>query len=228
MLDLPFPAEPEDVLSQSTRARLFALLSDMKRPAGTAELARLLGLHPNGVRIHLERLEQAGLLTRSRVRQRRGRPVDTWVIASEARPGGESPHAYRDLGRWLARALGSSRAGVRSIEAAGQQIGRELAQADSSSKASERGEQAFHITLSSLGFQPRIGERDHDRLTICLDNCPFRDAVRENQPVVCALHKGITRGLLDVLEPGARLAGFQPHDPEEAGCLIELTGVSGH
>jgi hypothetical protein len=50
--------------------------------------------------------------------------------------------------------------------------------------------------------------------------------VRENEPVVCTLHKGITRGLLDVLEPNVRLAGFVPHDPDEAGCLIELRGLT--
>jgi predicted ArsR family transcriptional regulator len=62
-------------------------------------------------------------------------------------------------------------------------------------------------------------------VTFCLGNCPYRDAVRENQPAICALHKGITRGLLDVLAPGAKLARFVPHDPDEAGCLIELRGL---
>ncbi len=63
------------------------------------------------------------------------------------------------------------------------------------------------------------------RLAICLRNCPYRDAVRENQPVVCTLHRGITRGLLDVLKPDAELAEFVPRDPDEAGCLIELSGI---
>ena len=52
-----------------------------------------------------------------------------------------------------------------------------------------------------------------------------RDAARENQPAICAPHKGITRGLLDVLAPEAKLAGFVPHDPDEAASLIELRGV---
>ena len=40
------------------------------------------------------------------------------------------------------------------------------------------------------------------------------------------LHRGITRGLLDVLEPGAKLAAFVPHDPDRAGCEIELRGAA--
>ncbi len=70
----------------------------------------------------------------------------------------------------------------------------------------------------------------HTRTTkdvaIRLANCPYRDAVLENQPVVCTLHRGITRGLLDVMAPGAKLAGFEPHDPDRAGCLIKLAGIA--
>ena len=67
--------------------------------------------------------------------------------------------------------------------------------------------------------------REGDRLTFGLSNCPYRDAVRENQPAVCALHRGITRGLLDVLDPHAKLAGFVPRDADKADCLIELSGI---
>src|SRR5450759_274096 len=91
MVDLPFAVDPDDVLAQPSRARLFALLAELKRPAGTAELAERLELHPNGVRVHLERLEQAGLVTRSRDRRERGRPRDAWAIAPDARPGGSPP-----------------------------------------------------------------------------------------------------------------------------------------
>jgi hypothetical protein len=57
-----------------------------------------------------------------------------------------------------------------------------------------------------------------------LGNCPYRAAVRANQPVVCTLHRGLTRGLLDRLEPRAALSDFVPRDPDHAGCLIEIEG----
>jgi hypothetical protein len=44
--------------------------------------------------------------------------------------------------------------------------------------------------------------------------------------VICTLHRGITLGLLDVLEPDGKLIDFVPRDPDTAGCLIELGGVS--
>lgn len=216
-MDAPVAVSPADVLAQPTRSRLFALLGELKRPAGTVELAERLDLHPNGVRIHLERMEQAGLVERARVRHQRGRPPDVWTIAADARPGGSAPRAYQDLGRWLARALRSRRRGLRSIEETGRQIGREVAPQGGAADPP-----GFEAALTALGFQPttRLGA-DH-AVTFCLRNCPYRDAVRENQPAICALHKGITRGLLDVLAPEANLADFVPHDPDEAGCLIEV------
>jgi predicted ArsR family transcriptional regulator len=214
------PPRPHDALAQETRAQLFSVLGELRRPVGTDELAERLGLHPNGVRTHLERLRQAGLVTRDRPRQGRGRPRDMWMVAPDAQPGGDPPRAYADLGRWLARAIGSGTGRLRSVEAAGREIGRDLAPP----KAAGTGEAAMHATLVSLGFQP---ERDVDpagTLTYRLGNCPYRDAVRENQAVVCTLHRGMTRGLLDAIAPETKLAGFVPRDPYTAGCLIELRG----
>jgi predicted ArsR family transcriptional regulator len=196
------------------------MLSELKRPAGTVELAERLELHPNGVRAHLERMLQAGLVERSRPRQALGRPRDAWTIAPDARPGGRRPSAYTDLGRWLARAIAASASRLRDVEATGRTIGRELAPA--------RGRSAKHAlrtTLTSLGFQPHLEDGEGGDVTFCLGNCPYRDAVRENQQVVCTLHRGLTRGLLDALEPRAELTGFVPRDPDEAGCLIELRGL---
>ena len=219
-MDAPFAKSPDDVLAQPTRSRLFALLAELKRPAGTVELAERLDLHANGVRIHLERMEQAGLVERARVRHQRGRPPDAWTIAADARPGGSAPRAYQDLGRWLARALRSPRRGLRSIEETGRQIGRELAPEGTASNPA-----GFKAALSALGSQPTAKLHEDHSVTFCLGNCPYRDAVRENQPAICALHKGITRGLLDVLAPEATLARFVPRDPDEAGCTIELRGL---
>jgi predicted ArsR family transcriptional regulator len=223
VLDLPAVPIPGDALSQPTRARLFALLGEMRRPIGTAELAERLDLHPNGVRIHLERLEKAGLVARARASQPRGRPADAWAIAPAAEPGGRPPTAYQDLGRWLARALKARSTGVRSIEHTGRQIGRELSPEP---ERAPNDPHALESALTSLGFQPIVTLRHDDRLHLCLRNCPYRAAVHENQVAICALHKGITRGLLDVTHPQAKLESFVPHDPDQAGCEIQLAGLN--
>jgi predicted ArsR family transcriptional regulator len=193
---MDLPSKPDDVLAQPTRARLFAVLSELSRPASTEELAALLELHPNGVRLHLERLSDAGLLARERRRQRRGRPRDMWAIAPGAQPGGDPPSAYADLGRWLARIIQPKKSTLRTVEASGREIGMGLAPTDD-----RAAEEKMHGALVSLGFQPRRELDPDGGLTYRLCNCPYRDAVNENRDVVCTLHRGITRGLLDEITP---------------------------
>ena len=219
-MDAPFAIAPDDVLAQPTRARLFALLGELMRPAGTVELADRLNLHPNGVRIHLERMERAGLVERARVRQARGRPRDTWTLAADARPGGRPPSAYADLGRWLARAIGPGKNRLRGMESAGRRIGRELAPQDASAPA----EQRMHDALVALGFQPKRETAAAGTLSYRLCNCPYREAARESPQVICTLHRGMTLGLLDAIDPHTALTGFVAEDPYKAGCVIELAG----
>jgi predicted ArsR family transcriptional regulator len=214
------PTRPGDVLAQPTRARLFALLSDLRRPAATEELAERLGLHANGVRMHLERLRHAGLVSRERERLTRGRPRDAWAISPEAQPGGDPPTGYVELSRWLVRSLAAGSSRVRDVEAVGRQIGRELAPDD----PGVAGEQRMHDVHVALGFQPTREPIADDRLTYRLRNCPYREAVRESQPLVCGLHRGLTRGMLDTLDAKTKLIGFVAKDPDTAGCLIELRG----
>ena len=170
-MDLPVP---DGALAQPTRAQIFSFLVERRAPAGTEEVASHFGLHPNGVRRHLERLEEGGFVVRTRVRGGQGRPRDSWAISPDAHPGGMRPRAYSDLAAWLARAIPDG---------------------------------SFTCTLG---------------------NCPYRDSVRENQPIVCGLHRGITTGLLAELDPDRSLAEFEPHDPDAAGCRIAVTAPKRH
>jgi predicted ArsR family transcriptional regulator len=209
------------VLAQPTRRRLFALLSDLGGSASTDELAERLALHPNGVRTHLQRMRDAGLVLHRRVRRPRGRPRDEWAIAPTARPGGDPPHAYGVLARWLARTIPPIPARLRDVEAAGRGIGHELAAGGAAAP-----EQAIGDLLAALGFQPELDSQPQGRLSCRLGNCPYRDSVRENPDVICTLHRGLTRGLLDQLAPTATLTRFVPHDPDHAGCEIDIEGLA--
>jgi predicted ArsR family transcriptional regulator len=213
-----------DVLALPIRARLFEALSDLRRPATTRELADRVGRHPNTVRVQLGRLADAGLLERRRTWQTRGRPRDEWAIARGAKPAGQPPQAHGQLSRWLARALGTV-GDLEGIERSGREIGHELAP-----EARGRGlAETMQDALTSLGFAPSRERPAPDRLRYVLGNCPYRDAVRQNQPAVCTLHRGITSGLLDRLDPTARLADFVAHDPYAAGCIIDVVhpGAAG-
>ncbi len=218
-MDLPQTAD--GVLGQPTRARLFELLGELGHPVATVELAEELDMHPNGVRNHLEVMREAGLVERHRSRRRRGRPRDEWTISAAARPGGRSPTAYADLARWLARACPPGD----ELEAVGREIGREAgrkAAGESWANAAE----AVSSTLATLGFQPRVIDHGEGGFGCELGNCPYREAVRENQPAVCGLHRGMTAGLLESIDPELAMSEFTPRDPDEAGCVIGV--VAGH
>jgi predicted ArsR family transcriptional regulator len=150
------------------------------------------------------------------VRQARGRPQHAWRVHPDARPRGRPPEALADLGRWLTRAL-SRGDQLAQVEATGREIGRELA-ADAADRALAGG---LHDALSALGFAPRT-ERTATGLRCELRNCPYREAVAENPAVVCTLHRGLTRGLLDRLAPTAQLTSFVARDPFAAGCVVEV------
>jgi predicted ArsR family transcriptional regulator len=217
---MDLPQNGDEVLTQRSRARMFSWLAERREPASTEELAAAMKMHPNGVRRHLERMQEAGLVERSRSKGRRGRPVDLWVIAAEANPGGERPSGYTDLARWLARAIPPGRNRLREVEKAGREIGRELAPSGQEGDPTE----GFRQALSSLGFRPALESKADGGFICRLENCPYVESVRENQPIVCALHKGITSGLLAEILPGARLASFEPRDPEVAGCVASVSG----
>ena len=218
-MDLPQPKG--DVLTQPTRARIFALLVELRGAAGTDELAERLGLHPNGVRRHLERLHEAGLVERSQAHGERGRPRDSWRLSPDAHPGGERPKGYSDLATWLVRAITNGAGELDEVERTGRQIGRELAPEETDDPLG-----GFRQALTALGFQPELEPRKDGELLCRLENCPYRDAVRQSPDVVCALHRGVTAGLLAALDSKAELTRFEPHDPDRAGCLVEVSGGS--
>lgn len=213
-MDLPRPTE--GALAQPTRARIFALLVEKRAPLDTAQIATHFGLHPNGIRVHLERLEEGGFVLRSRERVGPGRPRDIWTVSPQSHPDGIPPRAYGDLAGWLARAIPPSPARLREVEGAGREIGAELAP-----KRAVDPFAGFRDALAALGFEPSF-EETAAGYRCRLGNCPYSDAASANQEVVCALHRGITAGLLGAVDPTAELVGFEPHDPKHAGCLVEV------
>jgi predicted ArsR family transcriptional regulator len=220
LMEVP-PAPADDVLAVPIRARLFQALGDLRRPGTTQELAALVGRHPNTVRVQLQHLADAGLLERRVARRPRGRPRDEWAVAPQATPAGRPPQAYGQLSRWLARAAAAG-GDFEAIERAGREIGREIAP-----EPGGRGSAvAMQDALAALGFAPRPEPTGPAQLRFVLANCPYRDAVRQNQAAVCTLHRGLTKGLLERIQPSARLADFVAKDPYAAGCLIALDGVS--
>ena len=86
----PTGLEVHKALADDTRYRLYRYLGLSGRPVSVRELSRRLSLHPNTVRPHLRRLEEAGLVTReirkAQGTQAVGRPQALYS-AAEVRSG---------------------------------------------------------------------------------------------------------------------------------------------
>jgi predicted ArsR family transcriptional regulator len=209
------PASPADspLLGHPTRARVLSSLASRREGARVESLATELALHPNTVRLHLERLEEAQFVRRRTVRaDGPGRPHLEWSTVAGSLP---IHSAYRALSRWLLRAIAKSEVSPREIRATGRSIGGDMA----SGREPEDAIKALEGLLTALGFSPEYDGEGRFRL----QSCPFRSAAEENPALVCALHHGIVEGFTAGIDPETRVSLFEPRPPAEAGCLVGIT-----
>ncbi len=205
---------------RSTRRTIVAMLSASPTGMTAAELARALGVHPNGVRKQLRALVREGAVGAEREASgRRGRPAVRYRAADEAREAA----AARRLAALLVELVAETDVDEARVEAFGRRQAPRLAAADD-------GRAALLGLFTAMGFAPResTGARAlrQGALDVVLGHCPFRDAVRaEGGRAVCVLHRGLSAGLLE-MTPGGRLTGFEIRPPEEAGCRISGEGLA--
>lgn len=195
------------------------MLQRLGRPLGADEIAFEVGLHVNTVREHLDRLIESGLVTTETERRRtRGRPRILYSATAEL----EEPSDAKARDQ-LIRALlaGYSTAGATPPDAdahahisepaepaeAAEQCGRawaaQLAQESPPlgheevvARAQEARRQLDDLRrhLEELGFAP---EADPDAMQVHLHRCPFIDLVGQSSDVVCQVHLGLSRGVLE-------------------------------
>lgn len=206
---------------QPTPARLLAVIRASEASLSTAEIAELLGLHHNGVRVQLKRLERAGIVERENVRGRVGRPKARWHLTPRAIAGPDLPHTGWILARALARSVPATPERLHDVERAGSEMGTELA-AHLVPFPGHCAREVIGDALEALGFEPEASD-EGDRACYRVTTCPYADIVRENPALVCTLHRGVLRGILDSLVPDAELTRFEPKDPGTAGCILEVT-----
>jgi predicted ArsR family transcriptional regulator len=206
-------------LGDNTRYAIYLELARSPHPLATAQVAESLGLHPNTVRPHLERMRDVGLLQVTVDAQGTvGRPQHRYALAPDAPALGFEPPAFPVLARMLLRL--ASTAGLPAADAvdAGREQGAlSAARPDRPGPCGE----ALMTELSSLGFDPVA---DDEGTTIAFTRCPFRELAEANPEVVCSLHRGLVEGFVDA-RGDAEVVDF--HDlAHRTPCQVEvaLTG----
>src|SRR3954449_9357354 len=90
------------VLGDNTRYAIYLELARSPRPLVTAEIAEALGLHPNTVRPHLDRMREVGLLdVTTDARGEVGRPQHRYSLAADAPSLGLEPPTVPVLARMV-------------------------------------------------------------------------------------------------------------------------------
>ena len=205
----PVPALPSRdvlrVLGDNTRYAIYLELARSPRPLVTAEIAEMLGLHPNTVRPHLERMREVGLLdVTTDARGEVGRPQHRYSLAPEAPSLGLEPPTMPMLARMvlaLARRGGANPADAMAV---GEEEGaHRAARYDDAPSALE----ALVADLDRLGFDPLVtthdaadaADADPDApvtAVVAFANCPFADLARAHPDLVCNLHRGLVAGFV--------------------------------
>jgi predicted ArsR family transcriptional regulator len=214
-------------LGDNTRYAIYLELARSPRPLATAEVAETLGLHPNTVRPHLERMREVGLLDlETEARGTVGRPQHRYSIAADAPTLGLEPATFRVLSRMLVRLAAATGLGSDEAVEAGREQGEADATAavtgarsDGKATATRRCLTALVARLDALGFDPAVVEDDGEA-TVAFTHCPFRELAERHPDVVCALHRGLVEGFVDAAG-GVQVEAFHPLS-DRTPCQVEL------
>ena len=177
---------------ESTRGRIVSLLRGDSLTVN--ELAEALDLTDNAVRAHLVTLERDGLVRQSGVRRGFRKPHFAYKLTHEAER--LFPKAYHVLLNRLISVL-NARLGAKAITELLREVGRSLAEQQSSAKRSleTRARDAVKA-LEALGGAARI-EKEENKLVIRSGSCPLAAAVSEH-PEVCQLAEALMTEIVGV------------------------------
>ena len=207
-------------LADETRYAVYRELASSPGPLSAPELADRLGVHANTVRMHLERLRDAGLVDAEAVhRGTVGRPQHLYFLAPGAPSLGFDPPAHALLAGLLA-AL-AERVGADPNDAAdtGHAWGVEAARRTRSRSCVR----ALSGELERLGFEPAVtpGDgRSEGATRIDFLHCPFRELAEAYPELVCNLHRGLCEGMVDELGGGSVEEFSTLYDPEPCHVTV--------
>jgi predicted ArsR family transcriptional regulator len=197
-------------LAEDTRFRLYRYLRLTGRPVSVRELSRRLSLHPNTLRPHLRRLEEAGLVTHQvRKTAAVGRPQ---ILYEALESSGEGGKDYRFLAEMLCGMVRTPREIARAADLArdwGAYLVSQGGPKPGVRLPARRNLAVLRDAMAGAGFDPRF-RRDGTAVEVSLRACPFRDLADDYRDLVCTLHRGLIEGMLAGMQPRITLREFKP------------------
>lgn len=191
-----------------TRRAVYLHARESRDGVTAAQVADKFGLHPNVARHHLDKLAAGGYLEAAIERNESagaGRPSKHYRAVANSEPF-EFPVRSDDLvltllGQALAM-LPNDKAAIMAEEV-GQQYGRAMAAGLTGNdlvvgqRSLRSALQAVADALTAHGFAAHADQRNN-QLRIVNNHCPFGDVAIEH-PVICAVDRGMVKGMLTAL-----------------------------
>lgn len=191
-----------------TRRAIYLFVRGRDGGVTASDVASEFGLHPNVARHHLDKLAVGGYVEVAVARAPgagAGRPSKRYTAVAEL-PMGEFPVRSDDLvlsllGKTLALLPPDRAEGI--AEEVGHEYGRAMAAALTGSdlaagqRSLRSAMQAVADALTAHGFAAHT-EKRNNQLRIINNHCPFGDVAIEH-PVICAVDRGMVKGMLSAL-----------------------------
>jgi predicted ArsR family transcriptional regulator len=217
-----------------TRRGIYLLARDTEGGVTASQVADKFGVHPNVARHHLDKLAAGGYLEVAVERAEgagAGRPSKRYRVPADARtesvadlPVHSDDLVLSLLGRALAllpRAQAEAMA-----EEVGQEYGAAMAQgltgADlaAGQRSLRSAMQAVADALSAHGFAAHADQRNN-QMRIINNHCPFGDIAIEH-PVICAVDRGMVKGMLTALYGDADVSTLQSLPQGDTFCATSV------
>ncbi|MDQ2677174.1 MAG: helix-turn-helix domain-containing protein [Actinomycetota bacterium] len=193
-------------LGDNTRYAIYLELARSARPLSTSEVADSLGLHPNTVRPHLERMRDVGLLvSRPDTSGAVGRPQKLYSLCADAPSLGLEPPVFPMLARMLLSMAAEAGIDGEAAACAGRSEGGRMARRRPA--APDATIDVAVEMLDELGFDPAVVVEEGGA-TVAFAHCPFAEMAAASPELVCSLHRGLLEGFVDELG-GAQVVEFR-------------------
>ena len=185
-----------------TRRRIYLLVRERSGGVTASEVAERFSLHSNVARHHLDKLAAGGYVDVFVARPAgsgAGRPSKRYRVSAQA-AGVVPAHRGDDL---LVLLLGRALARLSPVdaEAMAEEVGEEYGRRLAGQMSSGDGQRSFRVALHAIadaltahGFDAHAEDRG-DATAVVAEHCPFGDAAAAH-PVICAVDRGMVRGLL--------------------------------
>ncbi|MGH2739426.1 MAG: helix-turn-helix transcriptional regulator [Actinomycetota bacterium] len=208
-------------LGEETRFRIYRELCVSDQPVSIGDLAASFSLHPNAIRQHISRLEQAGLIVSTLQRGNgAGRPRRLFEANAEPLDFPHPPRTTRALIAILAEAVDTLPSDRRSLVTFGRAWGKgwglRRRRENGARPRSRQGRgQLLTAQLAEWGWKPAT-KRDVGRFVIETRRCLFSDLAPRANGRCHALEEGLVRGIVEAT------ANRRHRVTRVEGCLLRI------